>query len=174
MTPSNTFTYSSARRMSNGSETHSPSSEKTRTRARDAAIVPSSASRSPASPTVTAPMGCTIAYPPDARAPPWAGTGRCVRLRNHGGETSRGGGLCAGDHRFTLLVSGFPQVGVQINQAGEGHKPVRVNAGCPRSIRHRANLRNDTVPKEDVGVLAGDQLRADDVERRARWCGRVL
>ena len=57
MTPSNAFTYSSARRMISGSETQKPSSVKTRTRARESAMAPSSASRSPASPTVTAPIG---------------------------------------------------------------------------------------------------------------------
>jgi hypothetical protein len=63
MTPSKDFTYSRARRMSTGSQTQKPSSEKTRTRARDDAIAPSSASCSPARPTVTAPIGWTVAYP---------------------------------------------------------------------------------------------------------------
>ncbi len=57
MTPSNALTYSRARRISSGSLTHLPSSEKTRTRAAESAIAPSSARRSPASPTVTAPIG---------------------------------------------------------------------------------------------------------------------
>ncbi len=56
-TPSNALTYSSARRISTASLTHLPSSENTRTRAAESAIAPSSASRSPASPTVTAPTG---------------------------------------------------------------------------------------------------------------------
>ena len=43
--------------MSSGSATQKPSSEKTLTRARLEAIAPSSASRSPARPTVTAPIG---------------------------------------------------------------------------------------------------------------------
>ena len=46
-TPSNALTYSSARRISTASLTHLPSSEKTRTRAAESAIAPSSASRSP-------------------------------------------------------------------------------------------------------------------------------
>ena len=49
-TPSNALTYSSARRISTASETHFPSSEKTRTRAAESAIAPSSASRSPTEP----------------------------------------------------------------------------------------------------------------------------
>ena len=49
--------------MRSGSETQNPSSEKTRTRAREPAMAPSSASRSPCRPTVTAPMGCTVAKP---------------------------------------------------------------------------------------------------------------
>ena len=63
MTPSNALTYSSARRISRGSATQCPSSEKIRTRAAESAIAPSSASRSPASPTVTAPIGCTSTRP---------------------------------------------------------------------------------------------------------------
>ncbi len=57
ITPSNALTYSSARRISTASETHLPSSENTRTRAAESAIAPSSASRSPCRPTVTAPTG---------------------------------------------------------------------------------------------------------------------
>ena len=56
-TPSNALTYSRARRISTASLTHLPSSENTRTRAAESAIAPSSARRSPARPTVTAPTG---------------------------------------------------------------------------------------------------------------------
>ena len=63
MTPSKALTYSSARRISTASETHLPSSENTRTRAALSAIAPSSASRSPPSPTVTAPTGKTSQWP---------------------------------------------------------------------------------------------------------------
>src|SRR4051794_20389732 len=62
-TPSSALTYSSARRMRAGSATHFPSSEKIRTRAAESAIAPSSASRSPRSPTVTAPTGTTSTRP---------------------------------------------------------------------------------------------------------------
>ncbi len=62
-TPSNAFTYSSARRMMSGSKTQKPSSLNTRTRALLDAMAPSSASRSPFCPTVTAPIGCTCTYP---------------------------------------------------------------------------------------------------------------
>ncbi len=61
ITPSNALTYSSARRMSSGSDTQNPSSLKTRTFARDRAMAPSSASSAPFRPTVTAPIGCTVA-----------------------------------------------------------------------------------------------------------------
>ncbi len=47
--------------MMSGSHTQEPSSLKTRTCARDEAMAPSSASRSPFCPTVTAPIGCTVA-----------------------------------------------------------------------------------------------------------------
>ena len=63
MTPPKALTYSSARRMTRGSATHLPSSEKTRTRARDRCMRPSSASSSPARPLVTAPTGCTSTRP---------------------------------------------------------------------------------------------------------------
>ena len=63
ITPSKALTYSSARRISSASETQSPSSENTRTRAADVAIAASSASRSPLRPTVTAPIGNTSTRP---------------------------------------------------------------------------------------------------------------
>ena len=62
-TPSNALTYSRARRIRTGSWTQMPSSENIRTRARESAMAPSSASRSPASPTVTAPTGRTSTQP---------------------------------------------------------------------------------------------------------------
>ncbi len=58
-TPSNAFTYSSARRMITASSTHLPSSEKTRTPAAESCMAPSSASCLPSRPTVTAPTGRT-------------------------------------------------------------------------------------------------------------------
>ena len=61
ITPSNVATYSSARRMSCESCTHLPSSLNTRTAAREVAIAPISESFSPARPTVTAPIGRTVA-----------------------------------------------------------------------------------------------------------------
>ena len=63
MIPSNAFTYSRARRISRGSATQWPSSEKIRTLAAEVAIAPSSASCWPASATVTAPIGCTSTRP---------------------------------------------------------------------------------------------------------------
>ena len=55
--PPKAFTYSSARRIRAASQTQSPSSENTRTRAAESAIAPSSASCVPCRPTVTAPIG---------------------------------------------------------------------------------------------------------------------
>ena len=63
MTPPKDRTYSSARRITRGSCTHLPSSENTRTLARDRAIRPSSASSWPPRPRVTAPTGCTSTSP---------------------------------------------------------------------------------------------------------------
>ena len=63
MTPPNPFTYSRARRMSTGSDTHLPSSEKTRTRARERAMALRAARRAPPSPSVTAPTGRTWTQP---------------------------------------------------------------------------------------------------------------
>ena len=63
ITPSNFFTYSSARRITRGSKTQCPSSLKTRTRAMESAIAPISARCSPSSPRVTAPIGNTSSRP---------------------------------------------------------------------------------------------------------------
>ncbi len=59
ITPPTIRAYSSARRMSSGSATQEPSSEKIVTRARDRAIVTSSASSRPSRPFETAPIGRT-------------------------------------------------------------------------------------------------------------------
>ena len=61
--PLNVFTYSSALRIINGSETHLPSSLKIRTLAIESAIAPNSASCSPCKPFVTAPIGFTSTNP---------------------------------------------------------------------------------------------------------------
>ena len=63
MTPPKARTYSSARRITRGSCTHFPSSENTRTLARERAIRPSSASSWPPRPLVTAPTGWTSTNP---------------------------------------------------------------------------------------------------------------
>ncbi|CNM35164.1 Uncharacterised protein [Mycobacterium tuberculosis] len=55
--------YSRARRMISGSCTQTPSSENIRTWAAPAFIMPISVSSAPASPTVTAPTGCTSTRP---------------------------------------------------------------------------------------------------------------
>ena len=63
MTPSNCFTYSRARLITNGSETQFPSSLKTLTFAFECAIDAKSANSLPSSPLVTAPIGKTSTKP---------------------------------------------------------------------------------------------------------------
>ena len=63
ITPSNFLTYSSALRITSGSNTQLPSSLKTRTLARESAIAPISAKFSPFKPSVTAPIGKTSTNP---------------------------------------------------------------------------------------------------------------
>ena len=95
-TPSNALTYSSARRISTASETHLPSSEKTRTRAAESAIAPSSASRSPPRPDGHRADREDVAVPGLAAEPPHllddaGGVGDRVGVghRVHGGEAAR-------------------------------------------------------------------------------------
>ena len=59
-TPPKPLMYSSARRISSGSDTHEPSSENTRTFAREVAIAPISDRCVPCSPCDTAPIGRTV------------------------------------------------------------------------------------------------------------------
>ena len=61
--PLKVFTYSNARRISKGSETHFPSSLKILTFAAESAIAAISASCSPFNPFVTAPIGLTSHKP---------------------------------------------------------------------------------------------------------------
>ena len=61
--PLKVFTYSSALRIINGSDTHLPSSLKILTLAMESAIAPISDNFSPFKPLVTAPIGLTSTKP---------------------------------------------------------------------------------------------------------------
>src|SRR5690606_562894 len=160
MTPSNALTYSRARRMSWASETHMPSSEKTRTLAGESAMAPSSARRSPFRPTVTAPTGWTSQYPASRRSrrtcsttpavaaagavlgrvdvavsgvpaqPPdlfddagSVGDGVGVGHGEDGGVAAHGGGPRPGGDGFCVFASRLPQVGVEVDESGQGNGP---------------------------------------------------
>ena len=126
MTPSNALTYSSARRISTASLTHLPSSEKTRTRAAESAIAPSSASRSPWRPDgdradrVDVAVAGLAAEPPDLLDDARGVRDRLgVRHRVHGGEAAQRGGPGAGLDGLGVLAAGLAQVRVQVDQAGQ-------------------------------------------------------
>ena len=149
-TPSKAFTYSSARRMSAGSATQCPSSENTRTRAAESAIAPSSASRSPASPTVTAPdrddvdQAGLLPEPPDLLDDA-GGVGDRVGVghRVHGGEPAERGGPAAGLDGLGVLAAGLAQVGVQVDQAGQRDQPGGVDhLGARRRTASRRSRRS--------------------------------
>ena len=144
-TPSNARTYSSARRISRPSATQCPSSEKTRVRAADRAIRPSSASSSPARPLLTAPIGTTCADPVAAAdvEQVLGGLGGVgdrggVGHGQDGGEAAPGRGRGAGRHRLGVLPARLAQVGVQVDQPGQRDQPVprrRGTASAPASAR---------------------------------------
>ncbi len=147
--------------MSSGSETQKPSSEKTRTFARERAIAPSSASCSPLSPTVTAPIGlhggvARRAAEAGLLLDDSGGVGdrERVRHREDRREPARRCGLRAGEHGLALLVARLAQVRVQVDEAGQRHEPVGVDDRRARGIRDATDLGDDAVGEEEVGALA--------------------
>ena len=126
-TASSERAYSSARRMISGSFTHRPSSENIRTAAGEAAIIPISASRSPAEADGDRADRVDVDQPDLAAPPPDVldddgrvlGRGR-VRHREDRGVAAEGGRGRPGGDRLGLLAPGFAQVGVQVDQARAG------------------------------------------------------
>src|ERR1022692_1163735 len=158
ITPPKALTYSSARRIRTASDTHRPSSEKTLTRAAESAIAPSSASRLPAMPALTA-------QPPDLLDDPGGigyrlGVGHRVHRRE---PAERGRGSAGGDG-LGVLPAWFPQVRVQVNQAGQRDKPAGVKYLAADSLPSgvRAELGDHAAGDEDVGGLAAERPRAPD------------
>ena len=124
ITPSKALTYSSARRISSGSLTQTPSSLKTRTRAAESAIAPSSASCSPAQADGDGPDRVHVAVAGVAAEPVHlldhageVGDRVGVRHRVHRGEPAQRGGPGAGLDRLGVLAARLAQVGVQVDQA---------------------------------------------------------
>ena len=168
MTPSNALTYSSARRISAGVGDAVPSSENTRTRAAESAIAPSSASCSPASPTVTAPTGRTshaaglAAEPPDLLDDAGGVGDRVgVRHRVHGGVAAERGGAGAGLDGLGVLAAGLAQVGVQVDQAGQRDQAAGVDRPRrPAAVRSARRSRRSTAV-----ARAARRRRSADVRR---------
>ena len=128
--------------MSTASCTHLPSSLNTRTSAAECAMAPSSAMRSPPRPTVTAPDRAHVdeaghlAQAPDLLDDAGGvGDGVGVGHGVHAGEAAERGRLRARQHGLGVLAAGLAQVGVQVDEAGQGHQAVGVDdvaAGrCP-------------------------------------------
>ena len=77
-----------------------------------------------------------------------------VRHREDGREPAGRGGLRAGEHGLALLVARLAQVGVQVDEAGQGDEPVGVDDRRARGIRDATDLGDDAVGEEQVGALA--------------------
>ena len=166
MTPSNALTYSSARRISTASETQMPSSENTRTRAAESAIAPSSASRSTCEPDGDradrphVAVAGRLAEVPDlldhtGRVGDRVGVGHRVDR----GEATACGRARAGLDRLGVLAAGLAQVGVQVDQAGQGDQPVGVD---------RCTASWGVVPGSAITPSLQDQVG----RRRRRALGR--
>ena len=158
--PSKARTYSRARRISRASATQCPSSENTRTPAPDRAISPSSASSV---------AGQALAHRADRHH--LGGPGRAaqrgqvlgrlggvghrvgVRHGQHRGEPPAGRRLSAGADRLGVLPAGLAQVGVQVDQSGQGDQSVGV----------------DPSPRPGA-ASAGSMNRPSRISRSARPC----
>ena len=141
-----------------------PSSEKTRTRAAESAIAPSSASRSPCEADGDGADRAHVAVAGLAAEPPdllddAGGVGDRVGVghRVHGGEAARAPRPGAGLDRLGVLAARLAQVRVQVDQAGQGDQPVGVDdLGAARRSAPVADLGDDAVPHQDVGRLAAE------------------
>ena len=120
--------YSRARRITSGSCTQMPSSENIRTCAAPAAIMPISVSSAPASPTVTAPTGCTSTRPTCwPRCQTWSvttglsATGVGVGHREHRGVAAQSRCGRTGFDVLGVFAARLAQVGVQVDESGQQH-----------------------------------------------------
>ena len=158
MIPSNALTYSSARRISCGSATQCPSSEKIRTRGRRVGH--------------RAQLGELLAGQPDGdRAdrlhvdqaglpaePPHlldhaggVGDRGGVRHRADRGVAAERGGPGAGLDGLGVLAARLAQVGVQVDQAGQGDQAVGVDDLRRRRRSARPDLGDHAVAQQQVG-----------------------
>ena len=178
-TPPNALTYSSARRITRASCTHLPSSEKTRTRARDRAISPSSASSSPAQSLGDGTDGLYVDQAGLATEveDPQGGLGgvghrRRVGHRQHRGEAAHRGGPRAGQDRLGVLAAGLAQVRVQVDEPGQRDEAVGVE-----HVGTGGRLGHEQAGVVDVQVLrllpqhrgAGDDQAHQDSSPASRW-----
>ena len=133
--------------MTSGSWTQMPSSENIRTWPAPAAIIPISVNCVPARPMVTAPTGCTSTSPTCwPRCHTWSvttglsATGVGVGHREHRRVATQSCCSRAGFDVFGVFASGFAQMRVQVDEAGQQDLAGGV---------------------EDVGVFGDGQVGAD-------------
>ena len=160
ITPSKALTYSRARRISSGSDTHRPSSENTRTRAAESAIVPSSASLAPAEPDRDGAHRLDVAVARGAAEPPdlldhpgRVGHRVGVGHRVHRGVAAEGRrrGPCL--HRFRVFAAGLAQVRVQVDEAGQGDQAAGVEGSGAGVIQAGPDGRDGPAVEQDAGGL---------------------
>ena len=147
--------------MISGSFTQRPSSENIRTRAGDAAIIPISASFAALEADGDRADGVHVDQPDLATAAPdvlddHRGVGHRVGVRHRedrGVAPERRGGR-AGVDGLGLLAAGLAQVGVQVDQPGQGDQPVGVDGLVGVVGAHRALDEHPVADVQVGGVLA--------------------
>ena len=156
MTPPNALTYSSARRISAGSDTHAPSSEKTRTWAAESAIAPSSASCVAGPPDGDRADRLHVDQPGLAAQPP--------DLLDHAGGVGGRIGVGHGEHRGVATErggrgAGLDRLGVLAARARAGGCAGRPDPGSSTS----------PPPSMTSAASAADRAtdRGDDPVRRS-------
>ncbi len=92
------------------------------------------------------------------------GDGRGVRHGVHGREPSSGRRTGAREHRLAGLSPGLAQMGVQVDEAGQGDEPAGVDHALVRLGRERAAGGDETVADADVVDVRAEEGGAADQE----------
>ena len=78
------------------------------------------------------------------------------------GESAPGRRLGPGEHGFGVFPAGLPQMGVQIDQAGQRHQAVRIDHDRAGRVDPVAGLQDHAVADQEVTPLPAERLRAPD------------
>src|SRR5690606_10146201 len=97
-----------------------------------------------------------------------------VGHRVHRGETAAGGGQGPRLDGLGVLAPRFAQVGVQVDQPGQGDQAVRVEDPRPDRLQPRPRLGDHTVAQEQIRRLLAEHPGTGDQDRFATHASPLL